>query len=82
MAELISMWVAPDWRGRGIGDRLVGAVIDWAKTVGFSEVRLWVVEGNAPAEHAYARMGFERTGARQPVRPADARMEIEMARRL
>jgi GNAT superfamily N-acetyltransferase len=80
-AELISMWVAPGWRGRGVGGQLVGAVLGWAQSAGFGEVRLWVVEGNELAEKVYARMGFVRTGASQPVREGDPRTEVEMGRR-
>jgi GNAT superfamily N-acetyltransferase len=29
-AELVSMWVAPLWRGRGVGPQLIEAVTDWA----------------------------------------------------
>jgi GNAT superfamily N-acetyltransferase len=80
-AELVSMWVAPGFRGRGVGGQLVGAVMGWAQSAGFAEVRLWVVEGNEGAERAYGRMGFRRTGATQPVRLGDPRMEIELSRR-
>jgi GNAT superfamily N-acetyltransferase len=78
-AELISMWVAPAWRGRGVGYRLVEAVLGWAAAEGFSGVRLWVAQGNARAERLYARHGFTRTGAVQPM-TADApeRVEFEM----
>jgi len=79
-AELISMWVAPAFRRTGLAARLIDAVIAWAAGEGFSEVRLWVVEGNASAERAYAKSGFARTGRRQPVREGEPAMEQEMAR--
>ncbi len=82
-AELVSLWVHPSWRGRGVGDLLVRAVLDWAREQGHREVRLWVSAGNAPAEHLYARHGFTRTGACQPVTPAEpTRLEFAMIRTL
>ena len=66
-AELISMWVAPAWRGHGVGDRLVGAVLAWAAAEGLKDVRLWVAHGNARAERLYARHGFASTGRVQPM---------------
>jgi ribosomal protein S18 acetylase RimI-like enzyme len=59
------MWVHPDWRGRGVGDLLVTAVIDWARAAGYPAVRLWVSADNTPAERLYLRHGFRRTGERQ-----------------
>jgi GNAT superfamily N-acetyltransferase len=77
--ELVSLWVHPAWRGRGVGDRLVQAVLDWARQEGHAEVRLWVTADNRPAEHLYARHGFVRTGESQPVTPGDPmRREIAM----
>jgi GNAT superfamily N-acetyltransferase len=81
-AELVSMWVAPEWRGRGMGAELVGAVVTWAAGQDFVEVRLWVAEGNEAAERLYSRCGFTRTGAAQPIREGEARLELEMVRRL
>lgn len=80
-AELISMWVAPGWRGQGIGDRLVDAVLGWAAAQRFTAVRLWVATGNAPAERLYLRHGFAPTGRIQPMGGARLdRLEFEMRR--
>jgi ribosomal protein S18 acetylase RimI-like enzyme len=82
-AELVSMWVDPSCRGRGLGDLLVREVVAWATLQGLAEVRLWVTEGNRRAERLYLRHGFTPTGERQPVLPEDAtRFEFGMVRRL
>lgn len=44
IVELISMYVAPMGRGRGVGDHLVRAVEQWARQVGARTLRLAVVE--------------------------------------
>jgi GNAT superfamily N-acetyltransferase len=82
-AELVSMWVAPAWRGYGAGDRLVEAVLAWAEGEGFLTVHLWVAQGNARAERLYARHGFAATGRVQPMggERFDLR-EFEMRRRV
>jgi GNAT superfamily N-acetyltransferase len=78
-ALLISMWVAPSARGQGVGDALVKAVLKWAREIGCEQVRLWVTEGNEPAERLYARNGFVPTGEKQAIRPGEwDRLEIAM----
>ena len=80
-AQLVSMWVNPDWRGRGAGDVLVSAVLGWARRAGYPDVRLWVTIGNAAAQRLYARHGFGPTGAIQPQRPdTPDLLEQEMVR--
>jgi GNAT superfamily N-acetyltransferase len=82
-AELVGMWVHPEWRGRGIGDLLVRAVIDWAAAGRYATIDLWVSVGNDRAEVLYTRHGFVPTGATQPIREEDpTRRELEMVRPL
>ncbi|MBF6398445.1 GNAT family N-acetyltransferase [Nocardia cyriacigeorgica] len=81
-AELVSMWVHPVARGSGVSDRLVQAVIDWARNGGHPTLGLWVLAGNHHAEHLYRRNGFRRTGRSQPCSPGDPRLENEMVLRL
>jgi GNAT superfamily N-acetyltransferase len=73
--ELVSVWVAPAFRGRGIAGSLVDAVAAWARDDGAAELALWVVVGNCSALATYERAGFVRTGQRQPVTPGDPRIE-------
>lgn len=81
-AELVSMWVAPDWRRCGLGAELVQALVSWAAAEAFPQVRLWVATDNEVAERLYARCGFSRTGEAKPIREGELRLEFEMARRL
>ncbi len=60
--ELLSLWVAPQARGRGAGDALVRAVIDWAAAREASHVELEAIVGNDPAREFYRRSGFVAVG--------------------
>lgn len=50
--------IVPEWRGRGLGARLLAALIAEARAAGLSAVSLSVESDNA-ARHLYARMGFQ-----------------------
>lgn len=79
-ATLLSMWVAPEFRGTGIGDALVDAVIAWARAEGYSRVLLEVAAGNTPAIRLYNRKGFVLTGRSGALPPPRERVcEHEMA---
>ena len=54
-AELISMWVAPEARQRGIGRALIERVVEWSAG---RPLRLRVMDGNQAAVTAYERQGF------------------------
>ncbi len=61
-AGLFGMWVAPAARGRGVGNRLVDAVVDWARAAGYARVVLDVGNTNVRAIRLYERKGFKPTG--------------------
>ena len=52
------------WR-HGYGAVMTQRVLDYARTHSFSEVVLWVLEGNARARSFYEAMGFAPDGARK-----------------
>ncbi len=78
VAALTSLWVDPRARGRGVGDKLVISVTDWARDAGYKQLVLWVTEGNQHAEALYERNGFTRTGDVI----SEPRREFEMWRRI
>ncbi|MEU1006204.1 bifunctional helix-turn-helix transcriptional regulator/GNAT family N-acetyltransferase [Streptomyces tibetensis] len=57
-ARLRLLLVEPDARGLGIGDRLVGALVDFARDAGYREVVLWTNDILAAARRIYRRHGF------------------------
>ena len=60
--ELLSLWVAPHARGRGVGEKLVESVMAWARDQQASHIVLSVRDHNAPAISLYCRHGFHATG--------------------
>lgn len=62
VVEVISMWVAPQARGRGIGGALLVEIERWARCRGARQLRLDVAEDNAMAASFYRRHGLELTG--------------------
>jgi ribosomal protein S18 acetylase RimI-like enzyme len=54
-----SVWIAPEQRRHGFGQRLVEYLIETQLDEGFREFYLWVFEDNRRAIELYERMGFE-----------------------
>lgn len=77
--HLVSTWVAPEARGRGLGSELVSAVVGWARAAGASQVTLWVVDDNRPAIALYEGAGFVATGEKQPLPSNPSLVESLMA---
>jgi len=84
---LISMWVAPRARGKGVGRALVDEVTRWARSARCERVLLDVVEDNRPAIALYETLGFRPTGESKVIaRPGggvirEIRYVLELARR-
>jgi GNAT superfamily N-acetyltransferase len=60
-AEIESVHVHPDWRGRGIGRLLMGATIDRARALGCYRVQLTSNTARPDAHRFYGALGFEAT---------------------
>ncbi|WP_370249336.1 ribosomal protein S18-alanine N-acetyltransferase [Nocardioides sp.] len=64
-AELQRIAVAPDVRGRGVGEALVRGVAELSRSRGATRLLLEVREDNAPALALYRRTGFGDLGRRE-----------------
>lgn len=78
--ELVSMFVAPEARGRALGEALVDAVVDWAASRRATGLCLWVTATNAAAIRLYEKCGFRPTGEEKPLAHSPALMLVRMAR--
>jgi len=81
-AELVALYVAPEYRSAGLARRLVRTAYAWAAEHGFDRIQLYVTACNDGARGFYRRSGFRPTqeiwrcdvrpvrGARQPDDPS------------
>jgi uncharacterized protein len=61
-AQVQGVWVAPEWRGRGLGTRAMAAVLNDALGRVAPTVSLYVNDYNHVARQVYARCGFTEVG--------------------
>lgn len=65
-AAVLGITVARDWRGQGIGHRLLERAIHWARSEGhLTRIELHVFARNEGAIHLYRALGFELEGRRR-----------------
>jgi len=60
--RLDSLFVVIDYRKRGIGSELVGKSVEYAKSIGLTQVGLGVLSGNKNAYQYYQKRGFKDYG--------------------
>jgi predicted GNAT family acetyltransferase len=61
--QVQGVWVAPEWRGRGIASPAMAAVVRDALHRVAPTVSLYVNDYNTPARKVYANCGFQSAGA-------------------
>ena len=62
--EVFTLYVAPDWHGRGIGQILLEALFARLHEVGLNQAVLWVLGAN-PARFFYEALGGRRAAERK-----------------
>ena len=82
IVEVVSMWVLPKHRGRGIGDALMDAVEKWACGIGARTLKLEVTGTNISARGLYARNGFDYTPRANRVESNEEGIELIMVKTL
>jgi len=51
--------VLPEHRGKGVNQKIIDVLTEWATSRGVTECRLEVYFDNAPAIKAYEKVGFK-----------------------
>lgn len=59
--EIFSIYLLPEYFGKGFGNKLLESALDDLKSLGFNNVYLWVLENNINAQSFYMRNGFYKT---------------------
>ena len=61
IAQLRYLLVAPEFRGRGLGKRLLTEAIGFTKEQRYAKIILWTEQSLKAAAHLYAAAGFVKT---------------------
>lgn len=65
LPRVLNLHVRPEWRGRGIGSRLIERAEAVAAARG--QLAIWVAEDNLGARRLYLRLGFRPTGRSESI---------------
>ena len=59
--EIVSIYLLPEWMGKGYGKQLFEETMRRLQTQGFTRFYLWMIRGNDRAAGFYTRHGFKAT---------------------
>jgi ribosomal protein S18 acetylase RimI-like enzyme len=62
LCHIAMIFVAPERWGEGIGGRVLGGVLDEARSRDYERAQLWTHADNARARRLYENYGFRRSG--------------------
>ncbi len=74
-AELNAVYVDPHAQGTGVGRRLNDAALIAARELGYTDVRLHVIELNRAGQRFWERLGWQRDGGSREVTGSDGLIE-------
>ncbi|MEO8334889.1 MAG: GNAT family N-acetyltransferase [bacterium] len=77
-ATLYQVWVQPEARRHGVGQRLLDTAIAWAREEGAGSMELGVTIAPGSALEFYRRAGFTEVGERTPLRAGSVFMQQRM----
>jgi GNAT superfamily N-acetyltransferase len=59
VGEVLQVWVAPEFRSKGVAQKILDAVFQWAGENGFCIILATITKGNERALHFYLKYGFK-----------------------
>jgi ribosomal protein S18 acetylase RimI-like enzyme len=80
--ELVRLYVLQEWLGRGVGEALMRACLDEARSAGYETIWLGVWERNARAQAFYRKWNFRAVGEHIFQLGSDPQRDIVMERKV